>query len=213
MAGRLKQWCRWLVVRPLIRGMLGMAVAHAERLPSAGPAILVANHNSHFDTLALLALFPRRMLAALRPVCARDYFQASRPRAWVARRFFGAIPLDRACRPGGGDPLAACSAALKAGEILILFPEGTRGAPGALGELKPGVAHLVQRHPEVPVVPVMLGGLERVLPKRACVPLPLLCTAEIGMPRRWNGDRRSFMAELRAAMLPRNLGSAALARY
>jgi hypothetical protein len=45
------------------------------------------------------------------------------------------------------------------------------------------------------------------------VPLPLLCTADIGTPRRWNGNRRSFMAELRAAMTPRDLGQAALARY
>ncbi len=200
MKDLLRAWSHRIVVRPLIRGFCGLQVSHGERLPSTGPAILVANHNSHFDTLALFALFPPHAAATLHAVAAHDYFVGRSLRSWIARRLFGAIALDRACRPGAGDPLAACSKALDVGEILILFPEGTRGAPGRMGALKPGVAHLACRHPEVPVVPVALSGFDRILPKDAVVPLPLNAAAHVGVPRRWAGDRSAFMAELGAAL-------------
>src|SRR5215831_11186670 len=66
---------------------------------------------------------------------------------------------------------------LDAGEILILYPEGTRGMPGVMSELKAGVAYLARRYPKVPVVPVTLSGVERILPKGAVVPLPLTVAA------------------------------------
>src|SRR5258708_29924054 len=74
MPDRLRAWCQRLVVRPLIRGYCGLRVSHGERLPRTGPAILVANHNSHFDTLALFALFSPRETARLHAVAAGDYF-------------------------------------------------------------------------------------------------------------------------------------------
>src|SRR5215467_11806302 len=101
-----------------------------------GPAILVANHNSHLDTLALFALFSLRETATLHAMAAHDYFSAGSVIGWLAHRVFGAVAANRAWRPDAGDPLAGCSRVLRAGGILILFPEGTRGTPGVLGELK-----------------------------------------------------------------------------
>jgi len=189
-----------VVVRPLLFGLLGLAIYHRERLPRVGPAIIIANHNSHLDTPALFALFPISLLPILHPVAASDYFLTSRIRAWVARRLFGIIPLSRSLNSRERDPLAGCSAALRAGAILIIFPEGTRGEPGRLGRFKSGVGHLAERHPEVPVVPVFLTMLGRVLPKRALVPVPLLCAAHVGLERKWTGDRGSFMTGLEGAM-------------
>ncbi|HEV3174492.1 MAG TPA: 1-acyl-sn-glycerol-3-phosphate acyltransferase, partial [Stellaceae bacterium] len=74
MKDLLRAWSHRLVVRPLIRGLCGLRVSHAERLPRTGPAILVANHNSHFDTLALFALFSPQEVARLHAVAAGDYF-------------------------------------------------------------------------------------------------------------------------------------------
>jgi 1-acyl-sn-glycerol-3-phosphate acyltransferase len=201
MRDLLRAWCHRLVIRPLIRGFCGLRVGHPERLPRTGPAILVANHNSHFDTLALFALFPPGAAAALHAVAAGDYFRAGSFRSWIARRLFGAITVERTCGPGARDPLVACSKALDAGEILIWFPEGTRGAPGHVGALRPGVAHLARRHPEVPVVPIALRNFERILPKGALVPLPLNATADVEMPRYWSGDGPKFMAELGEALV------------
>jgi 1-acyl-sn-glycerol-3-phosphate acyltransferase len=199
----LRAWCHRLVIRPLIRGICGLRVSHGERLPKTGPAILVANHNSHFDTLALFALFSPHEVARLHAVAARDYFSAGSLRGWIARRIFGAVPVDRAWQPAAGDPLAACSNVLNSGGILILFPEGTRGRPGRVGALKAGVAYLARRHPRVPVVPIWLSGFERILPKDAVVPLPLEAAASVGVPRFWAGDACTFMAQMTAALASR----------
>lgn len=202
MRDRLREWCHRIVFRPLIRGFCGLSVMHGERLPRTGPAILVANHNSHLDTLALFALFSSKTAGLLRSVAAADYFRAGSLIGWIARRLLGAISVARAWQPAEGDPLAGCSRALASGEILILYPEGTRGTPGRISELKAGVAYLARRHPHVPVVPITLSGMDRVLPKGALVPLPLTVAVNVGQPRCWaGGDCRDFMAELRTALV------------
>src|SRR5262249_62193380 len=103
---------------------LGVNLRHGERLPAAGPAIVVANHNSHLDTLVLLSLFPQRMLKQLRPVAAADYFMKRRDRAWLALEIIGIIPLIRDVRASHSDPLARCDAALAEDSILNQFPYG-----------------------------------------------------------------------------------------
>jgi len=184
-----------LVVRPVVLFGLGVSVRHRQRLPAAGPAIIVANHNSHLDTLVLMTLFPQLMLDRLRPVAAADYFLSRRGLAWFALTIVGIIPLAREIH-GRGDPLAGCDAALGAGDILILFPEGSRGAPEQLGAFKSGIAHLARRHPDVPVFPVFLHGLGKVLPKGELLPVPFFVDVFVGKAMRWTGDKASFMGEL-----------------
>jgi 1-acyl-sn-glycerol-3-phosphate acyltransferase len=190
-----------LIARPFARLMTGADVVGRDHLPLAGPAIVAANHNSHLDTLLLLTLFPPRVLARVRPVAAADYFLANPVISWFSRNLVGIVPVDRTADGSGGDVLAAARAALRDGDILIIFPEGTRGAASeAIAPLKGGVARLAEACPDAPVIPVWIQGAGRVLPKGAHIPVPLTCCVLVGPPLRWGGERAGFMATLRSAL-------------
>jgi 1-acyl-sn-glycerol-3-phosphate acyltransferase len=189
-----------LVARPLARFLTGADVIDAARLPRAGPAIVVANHTSHVDTLLLLTIFPARLMARVRPVAAADYFLRGPVIGWFSRTLVGIVPV---VRTGGlhEDVLAPAREALAAGDIVIVFPEGTRGpATDALGPLKTGVARLAAAFPDAPVTPIWIEGAGRVLPKGALLPAPMNCTALVGEPITWAGDKDTFMEALRAGL-------------
>lgn len=190
----------WLVVRPIVLIGLGLNVRHRERLPTEGPAIVVANHNSHLDTVVLMTLLPSRLLHRLRPVAAADYFLRNRLVAWFALRIMGIIPIERRGATPDADPLAAVGTALEHGDLVILFPEGTRGEPERLGAFKSGVAHLARRHPHVPVIPVFMHGLGKTLPRGAIVPVPFFCDVFVGDAEFGTDDHRAFMRLLTERM-------------
>jgi 1-acyl-sn-glycerol-3-phosphate acyltransferase len=199
---------RWLeilffaaAVRPFVFLWVGLAVRNRASLPRSGPAIVVANHNSHLDTLVLKALFPLARIDRVRPVAAADYFLRSGAMAWFATNLIGILPIERTGRlRGAAESIEACVAALERGEILILFPEGTRGEPEQLSNFKRGIAHLAERLPNVPITPVFMRGLGRVLPRGDWLPVPFFCDVFVGeaMPRL--ADRAGFMTELEARM-------------
>ncbi len=188
------------LVRPLVVLLLGRSLKGREHLPASGPAIIAANHNSHLDILYLIALLPFKVLPLLRPVAAADYFCSTPLTSWLSRALLGIIPLDRKRGSFHADPLAGPAAALERGEIVIIFPEGTRGAPEELGQIKPGVAHLAKRFPQVPVVPVFLRNLGRSLPRGSFVLVPFCGKAAVGTARCFSGDVKEFTAELAADM-------------
>jgi 1-acyl-sn-glycerol-3-phosphate acyltransferase len=189
-----------LVVRPFLLVVTGFNVRHGERLPRGGPALVVANHNSHLDTVVLMSLFPARLLDRVRPVAAADYFLKSAPLAWFSRNLIGIIPVARGGRAAGEDPLAGISAALESGEIVIFFPEGTRGEPERFKEIRSGIFHLSQRHPAVPIVPVFLHGLGKALPKGAFLPVPFFCDVFVGEPLERAGEKEVFLAGLKSRL-------------
>jgi 1-acyl-sn-glycerol-3-phosphate acyltransferase len=186
-----------LVVRPFLLVVTGTNVRHPERLPKSGPAVVVANHNSHLDTVTLMSLFPGRLLDRVRPAAAADYFLRSRPLAWFSRALIGVVPVTRGGRAVGEDPLAGVSRALEAGSIVIFFPEGTRGEPERFKEIRSGIFHLSQRHPGVPIVPVFLHGLGKALPKGALLPVPFFCDVFVGEPLEPSPDKEDFLGALR----------------
>ena len=187
-----------LVVRPFLAIVTGTNVRHAERLPKDGPAILVANHNSHLDTVTLMSLFRGPLVDRVRPTAAADYFLRSGPLAWFSRTLIGIIPVTRGGRAAGEDPLAGISQALALGSIVIFFPEGTRGEPEVFKEMKSGIFHLPRQHPSVPIVPVFFHGLGKALPKGAFLPVPFFCDAFVGEPLDRSDDKETFLASLKA---------------
>lgn len=190
-----------LVAYPVVLVMLGVNVRHRSRLPSVGPAVIAANHNSHLDTLVLLTLFPLHRVPQVRPVAAADYFLSNRLIAWFSLNVVGIIPIRRKRGHGGDDPLAACYAALERGEILLIFPEGSRGEPERMTQLKSGIAYLAENYPQVPVIPVFMHGLGKAMPRGEWLPVPFFCDVFVGLPLKWHGDRKLFMSELEQSLL------------
>ncbi|MBX9745377.1 MAG: 1-acyl-sn-glycerol-3-phosphate acyltransferase, partial [Hyphomonadaceae bacterium] len=83
------------------------------------------------------------------------------------------------------------------GEILVVFPEGSRGEPEEMTRFKTGVARLAEFCPAATVTPVYLQGAGRSLPKDAKLLVPFNTTAVVGDALTWNGSHHGFVDELR----------------
>ena len=200
----MNKLCRWLFfalfMRPIMLVVLGLNVRRHEQLPTKGPAVLVANHNSHLDAVTLMTLFPLRMLPKLRPVAAQDYFFRNPVLKWFALHIMGILPLDRKVKSSRTHPLAGINEAIDEGDIVIVFPEGSRGAPEQLGDFKAGIAHIAKKNPEVPVIPIFMHGLGKALPKGEALLVPFFLDVFVGEPIDWEDDKEAFMEQLSARM-------------
>ena len=189
------------VVRPLLRFGTGVRYRRPNLLPD-GPCLVVANHNSHLDAPTLMSMFSLRRLARVHPVAAADYFGSSWFMRTLAMLLMNGIPIER--KPvRGEDPLAPLAELLRAGETLILFPEGSRGEAGVVAKFRSGVGRLIQELPELAVVPVYLAGPERIWPRGEMVPVPFHVDVHIGKARRYasRGDARDIAEEVRQDVL------------
>ena len=191
-----------LIVRPLMMIVLGTNVRRSELLPTSGPAIIVANHNSHLDVFALMNLLGLKRLPIVRPVAAADYFMTRRLRRWFATRIVGIIPIDRSKirRENGKHPLDPISEVLQDDGIVLLFPEGTRGEPEKMDEFQSGVAHIARRHPDIPITPVFMHGLGKALPKGEALLVPFFCDMFVGKPLDSQLKKRELMNQLSSSM-------------
>ena len=189
-----------LFIRPVMLLAVGLSVRNRDRLPISGPAVIAANHNSHADTMALMALFPLRRLRIVRAVAAEDHFGNDTLIGWVARNLLGILPISRAGTRKNFDPLAPVIDALDEGAILIIYPEGTRGEPEKLQSFRRGIAHLRQRRPDVPIVPAYLQGFVRVLPRGSWIPVPFSCDVVVGEALPPAESRKIMMSDLEAAI-------------
>ncbi len=189
-----------LIVRPIVWICLGLRVVNRERLPHNGPCILVANHNSHLDTLVLMSLFPLHLLPRVRPVAAADYFLTTRWLSWVARTLIGIIPISRTGATAKEHVFDSSTEALVRDDILILFPEGTRGEPGKMAPLKKGIYHLAKSHPRCTVVPIFLQGLWKALPKGETVLVPFNCMVVVGEELKPADNADEFVAQVESTL-------------
>jgi 1-acyl-sn-glycerol-3-phosphate acyltransferase len=189
-----------IFIRLVVLVVLGLNVRHREKLPQQGPAIIVANHNSHLDTMVLITLLPAHLLPIVKPVAAMDYFLRNRLLAWFALKVVGILPIKRKRDSFKDNPLVPCHENLQNGNILIFFPEGSRGEPEKMSDFKYGIAKLAEKHPTVPVIPVLLHGLGKALPKGEALLVPFFCDVFVGDALYWASDKKSFMQNLEQSM-------------
>jgi 1-acyl-sn-glycerol-3-phosphate acyltransferase/predicted protein tyrosine phosphatase/membrane-associated phospholipid phosphatase len=179
--------------------------------PSPHSRIYFANHSSHLDFLVLWAALPAEERARTRPVAARDYWNRTAVRRYLARCVFRAVLIDRP--PSAAThaektaaarrSVARAARALAQGDSLIIFPEGTRGNGVDIAPFKCGLYHLGRLQPGVELVPVRLEHLHRIMPKGEAVPVPLAGGVTFGRPL-WlmpGEDKDAFLARARTALI------------
>lgn len=144
--------------------------------------VYFANHGSHLDFATLWATLPAEARERTRPVAAADYWNRNRFTRGIACGLFNALLISREGITRKENPITRMADALRQGQSLILFPEGTRSLDGTVADFKAGLWHLAHAMPEVALVPVYLQNLNRVLPKGHFLPIPLLSTVVFGAP-------------------------------
>lgn len=185
-----------LLVYPVVFIWLGIRIWQRQRLPNKGPAIIVANHNSHLDVLTLLSLFPLSFSDQIRSAAAADYFLKNRWIAWFSQRVIGVIPVVRGGASKESNPLAGCIDALQQGKVIILFPEGTRGEPEQLSDVKTGLWYLSQEFPDVPIIPIFMYGLGRSMGKGQWIPIPFFVDIYVDEPLFYVDNKVTFKQQL-----------------
>ncbi len=178
--------------------------------PKAEQRIYFANHQSHFDWVLIWAAQPRELRAQTRPIAARDYWTSSPLKHWITREIFNAVYVSRTRTKGASgpgtddeDPLEPLMEALRHGDSLVIFPEGTRGNKGDPQPFKAGLFHLAEAFPDVQLIPAWIDNVQRVMPKGEVVPVPILCSVTFGAPIQLHPgeDKRVFLERARAAVV------------
>jgi 1-acyl-sn-glycerol-3-phosphate acyltransferase len=135
----------------------------SRHIPRTGPALLIANHQSFFDPV-LVGLSTRRKLCYL----ARKTLFRHRLVAWLIRSL-NAVPIDH--HGVGKEGIKIIVEQLRAGQAVVVFPEGTRSPDGLLHPLQPGVYLLIKRT-QAPIIPVGIAGAFDAWPRWQKLPTP-----------------------------------------
>lgn len=195
----------WIL--PLGRLFMRMKVEGLEHLARIdGPVLFAANHQSHMDTPAILLALPPAWRYRVAPAMAKEFFAAhfapagrSRRERWMstlwyllACQFFNAFPLPQR-EAGTRQTLRYVGEVAADGYSVLLFPEGRRTDDGAIDRFLPGVGMMGARL-GLPVVPVRLDGLEKVLHKSMKWPVKGPVRVAFGPPLRLRGDDYAALA-------------------
>jgi len=182
-----------LIIRAWLRAYHRFQIVGYENLRTNRSLVVVSNHCSHLDTLCLLAALPLRKLHRAFPAAASDYFFRSIPRVWIAAVVVNALPFARQMH--ARQSLTVCGQLLaNPGNILIIFPEGTRSTTGQTNEFKCGIGALVAGR-DVTVVPCFVEGSFRAWRKGRRLPRPTKVRLIVGAPRNYR-SRRADKAEI-----------------
>jgi len=182
------------VLRPFLKLFFGINVAGWRNLASLDQYIVIANHNSHLDTLLLFYTLPVKHILTTRPVAAEEYFSKSKILFKLVNYLFRPIWIVRGQEID--DPLGEMKEVLNSGRNIIIFPEGTRGVPGRIEKFKTGIGRLAVEYGNIPIIPVFISGAERAFPKKSAIPIPIWNNVTIGPPQIFKGESQDITTSL-----------------
>ncbi len=206
------QWLRRIALPgfllPLARLFAWVKAEGLENLDNVSPPVIFAsNHQSHFDVPAILSALPPKWRYRVAPAMAKEFFDAHfHPESYpLGKRFtnglnyllaclvFNAFPLPQR-ESGAREALRYASDLAADGYCILIFPEGKRTDAGEVLPFQPGVGMLASRL-KIPVVPVRIEGLERVLHKSAKFPTPGRARVKFGPALRLEGSDYAALAK------------------
>ena len=197
----------WIL--PLARLFAHMRVEGLDHLATIeGPVILASNHQSHMDVPVILAALPGRWRARMAPAMLKEFFTAHFHRAdhtwrhwftsslnyYLACLYFNTFPIPQR-EAGARHTLRYMGELTSGGWSILIFPEGVRAATGDIKPFRGGIGMIASRL-EVPVIPVRLDGLDRVLHPSWSMTRPGRVRVAFGAPLRLRGENYAALAQL-----------------
>ncbi|WP_347978838.1 lysophospholipid acyltransferase family protein [Microbacterium sp. ProA8] len=198
---------KYVVIGPIVKAIWRPWIVGRRNIPAEGAAILASNHLSFIDSVFLPLMIDRPMSF----LAKSDYFTGKGLKGWATRMFMkgtGQIPIDRT---GGKASEASLNTGLQVlgrGDLLGIYPEGTRSPDGKLYRGRTGIARMaLEAH--VPVVPVLMVDTDTMMPIGTTVPRIVRVGIVVGEPLDFSrfagmeGDRyilRSITDEIMVAL-------------
>ncbi len=189
----------WIL--PLARVFAWLDVRGLEHIrPLQGPVVFAANHQSHFDVPVILAALPGHIRKTVAPAMAKEFFKEhffpegqpwrrifiKRLNYYLAAFFFNAFPLPQR-EAGARQTLRYIGEIAGDGFSILIFPEGRRATDGAITTFQGGIGMIGSRL-ALPIVPVRIEGVDRILHPSATMARPGRVTVSFGAPIRLTGD-------------------------
>ncbi|MFC8259109.1 MULTISPECIES: lysophospholipid acyltransferase family protein [unclassified Streptomyces] len=171
---------KYVILGPLLRLLFRPRIEGLEHIPEEGAAIVAGNHLSFSDHFLMPAIIKRRITF----LAKAEYFTGPGLKGRLTAAFFhsaGQIPVDRSGKDAGQAAIREGLGVLSKGELLGIYPEGTRSHDGRLYKGKVGVAVMAIKA-QVPVVPCAMVGTFEIQPPGKVVPRIKQVTIRFGEP-------------------------------
>lgn len=171
---------KYALLGPLLRLLFRPEIEGLEHLPRTGGALLASNHLAVLDSFLLPLMVPRRVTFPAK----REYFTEPGIKGWLKKHFFsaaGQVPIDRTSANAAQAALDTCVRLLSRGNLVGIYPEGTRSPDGKLYKGKTGMARIALRS-GAPVIPVAMFDTDTANPIGSRLPRPAKVRIKLGAP-------------------------------
>lgn len=171
---------KYVVIGPVVKGVFRPWIVGRNNVPASGAAILASNHLSFADSIFLPLVIDRSMSF----LAKSDYFTGRGLKGWATKFFMkatGQIPIDRSGGKASEASLNTGLQVLGGGDLLGIYPEGTRSPDGKLYRGRTGIARMALEA-KVPVVPVIMVDTDTAMPIGRRLPRIVRVGIVIGEP-------------------------------